>query len=288
MTRSRPIPRPHYPAAIERHYAAQLVAFVRALRKIMAAEMQRTYAEALAERNLLVKVDSRGEELRQDAWWSDLIASAVSAISLRDRTPMTVAQRLVRRVSEQVSRFSQNDWRRLAEAQASVNLFKSEPWLNPMLEDWSRSNAQLISSIEQRYREAVADRASDMVRQGQPPAAFAKELERQYELTRSRARLIARTETSKLNGQISKARSQALGLDVYVWSTSKDERVRASHKVLQGKVCSYRDPTVYKDDVSDKEWKKRTSLGAYEGDPGQDFQCRCVGAAVIDLEAMLG
>ena len=106
-------------------------------------------------------------------------------------------------------------------------------------------------------------------------------------MTESRARLIARDQVSKLNGQITQGRNQALGLDLYVWSDSSDERVRESHDVMDGKVCRWDDPTVYADTVEDAQagrWKSRASIGGVDQHPGQDFQCRCVSRAVIPPE----
>ena len=112
-------------------------------------------------------------------------------------------------------------------------------------------------------------------------AAFQKELIKEYGLSTARAKLIARTEVAKLNGQISKSRQESLGVPEYDWSTSGDERVRPSHKVLNGKICRWDDPTVYRN-PGETEWRKRSTIGGYIGDPGEDYQCRCISMARIE------
>ena len=88
----------------------------------------------------------------------------------------------------------------------------------------------------------------------------------------------------KLNGQISQAQSQELGLELYVWSTSMDDRVRESHALMEGLLCRYDDATVCSYD-NGKTWVDRPS-GAVQLNPGQDIQCRCVGLAFYpELEA---
>jgi len=78
-----------------------------------------------------------------------------------------------------------------------------------------------------------------------------------------RAKLIARDQVSKLNGQVTQERQKSLGVDKYIWRTSLDERVRDTHLILEGRTFSWDDPP----DV---------------GHPGEDFQCRCTAEPVLD------
>lgn len=79
----------------------------------------------------------------------------------------------------------------------------------------------------------------------------------------NRARLIARDQISKLNGQVTQERQKALGIDQYIWRTSMDERVRDSHRELEGQTFSWDNPPAV-------------------GNPGDDFQCRCTAEPVLD------
>jgi uncharacterized protein with gpF-like domain len=97
--------------------------------------------------------------------------------------------------------------------------------------------------------------------------------------------LIARDQTSKLNGQIAKKKMQDVGANIYQWQDSNDNRVRSTHRVLDGKYCTWDDPTVYADTLQDAiagKWKSRAPIGAVELHPGQDFQCRCWGSPVFN------
>ncbi|MEY0497658.1 phage minor head protein, partial [Providencia rettgeri] len=82
---------------------------------------------------------------------------------------------------------------------------------------------------------------------------------------------------------LTESRSRALGLDLYEWGGAGDERERDSHRKLNGKLCKYSDPAVYSDDGG-KTWKKRKSIGAYEGHPGTDYQCRCVALPYVSWD----
>lgn len=81
-------------------------------------------------------------------------------------------------------------------------------------------------------------------------------------VSESRAELIARDQTLKLNGAINQAHQRSVGVEAYVWSTSGDERVRDSHADLDGQTFAWNAPPE-------------------PGHPGEDFQCRCVALPII-------
>ena len=79
---------------------------------------------------------------------------------------------------------------------------------------------------------------------------------------------------------VTQARMRSIGLELYVWSTSGDEKVRPSHKLMDGLLCRWDDATVYREDGG-KTWKPRPA-GAVRLHPGMDIQCRCVALAYFD------
>ena len=103
-------------------------------------------------------------------------------------------------------------------------------------------------------------------------------------LAGSRARLIARDQVGKLNARLTKQRMEDIDVNLYEWRTAGDERVRSTHSPLNRKICSWEDNTVYADSVEEAvngEWKQRSDIGAFEGIPGEDIQCRCTGTPVF-------
>lgn len=260
--------RPPYPSAIERGYRAALLAYADALYQGARAIALPAYETALAERNL---------EMRRDAW-PQYLETALSYLTfgLDTETPIRAA----RRVTAGLRAFGDKAYKAFAREAVGVAAIQSEPRLESLMESWSVNNAKLISSIQQRYHADVAQAAQNYVRMGRPSSEFAAELRRQHGLTRTRAKLIARTETAKLNSAVTRERQEALGLDVYIWRTSRDERVRHTHEVMEGKYCKYSDPTVYAD-TPHGPWLKRSSIQGYQGDPGTDFQCRCTAEADV-------
>ncbi len=87
-------------------------------------------------------------------------------------------------------------------------------------------------------------------------------IEERFDVSQSRADLIARDQTLKLNGQVTMARQTGAGIESYVWTTAGDDRVRDEHDAQDGETFSWDDPPP-------------------TGHPGDDFQCRCTAFPVI-------
>lgn len=142
---------------------------------------------------------------------------------------------------------------------------KLAPALNLKVEE----NVDLIKTIPQtllgRVKAAVLRNATA----GASPVPLVDQIQAISGSTYSRAKLIARDQTAKTNASLTELRDEALGITEYRWMTSRDERVRPSHRAKQGQIFRYDDPP------------------ADTGNPGHDYQCRCVAQAIIDLDKLL-
>lgn len=143
-------------------------------------------------------------------------------------------------------------------------------------------NASLIKSVATQFKQEIADTIMTNVQSGERSTNLITQIKDRYHVTQSRAKLIARDQTSKLNGSLVKARSEALGAKTYIWSGTGDERERNSHFVMNGKLCRFDDKTVYSDDDG-QTWKKRKQIGGVELHPSEDYQCRCAALPVVEF-----
>lgn len=143
-------------------------------------------------------------------------------------------------------------------------------------------NADLIKSVATQFKQEISDTIMQNVYEGQRSTNLITQIKERYNVSQSRAKLIARDQTSKLNGSLVKARAQAVGSKTYIWSSVGDERTRESHRVLNGMLCKMSDDTVYSDD-NGETWKSRRSIGAFIGKPTEDYQCRCAMLPVVEF-----
>lgn len=98
---------------------------------------------------------------------------------------------------------------------------------------------------------------------------LSEKIQASFGVSESKADLIARDQTLKLNGQLTETRQTSVGITHYIWTTSNDERVRPDHAELDGQTFPWDDPPVTNDDGD-------------TNNPGGDYQCRCTAFPVLD------
>ncbi|WP_435638249.1 phage head morphogenesis protein [Carnimonas bestiolae] len=101
---------------------------------------------------------------------------------------------------------------------------------------------ELITSLPTEAASRVQRLALKDVVEGSRSSERVKQIMRSGNVSESRARTIARTETGRATGAIRQARSQASGAIGYIWATSHDADVRSSHKALDGKLIFWDQP----------------------------------------------
>lgn len=114
----------------------------------------------------------------------------------------------------------------------------------------------IIAKLQKAYGEGVSFRGTEV-------EEYVKER------LGKRAKLIIRTESAKLNSALTEVRSLKLGLRAYIWSTSEDRRVRASHKMMDGVLVF---------------WGTRLELDKMVGNAGEFPNCRCVPLSIFELD----
>jgi SPP1 gp7 family putative phage head morphogenesis protein len=150
--------------------------------------------------------------------------------------------------------------------------------MEPMLRTMAVHNAALISSIPSYVGEQITKRAQRLQLEGKRAGQIQKELRLAMpELAKSRIALIARTEISRAETDFTRVRAERIGLDYYQWETSKDQRVRASHRKLDQVLVSWSDPP-----APDALIGLKSTLGP--GHAGQFPNCRCIALPIADLD----
>ena len=132
--------------------------------------------------------------------------------------------------------------------------------------------SNLLSFINIHNVNASAANIADNYMEGKTAMDIIKEMQKQYGIDKRHAMLIARDQTAKLNAAITQHQQQEAGIESYTWSTSWDDRVRDSHRKLDGKPFRWDDPP-------------ETEKGR-KCHPGQDYQCRCCAIPIINIDKL--
>lgn len=182
-------------------------------------------------------------------------------------------------------KWNNEQWGKYTKAALGQSYIAYEPWVKETTQAWANANFKLVKSLCDDYIKQLNFLVSDGVAKGRTWTAIMKDIQaKDWNISKAKTKLLARDQIGKLNGRMAKRRQQEAGVDLYEWSTSRDERVRDSHRVLDGKICTYADDTVYAESVEDAlagNWLSRSSIDAFEGIPGEDFQCRCEAIPVM-------
>lgn len=211
---------------------------------------------------------------RLDASGSDELAQLFARMRIKAEQQVSAAAALVAgrfvRDSERSNRAAMNTQYTTL---LKIDPFKGSKGLETVMRARVRANVDLITSIPFELLEQVEEVVRPAVSEGLRVEELMKQVQRRFEVSDNRAQLIARDQVGKFNGELARERSQSLGVETYVWSTSKDVRVRADHQHLEGTVQRYDEPPVV---------DERTGA---TGNPGDDYQCRC--QALPQVSALL-
>jgi len=126
------------------------------------------------------------------------------------------------------------------------------------IKNWTPDQITRMRGMVEQYQTSASDEAlTDIIM-------------REWGVTSNKAAFLARQETSLFFSKFSMNRASSAGVRRYKWSTSHDERVRVSHKELNGTIHSVDDPPVV---------DPKTGRRAH---PGEDFLCRCTAIWVLE------
>lgn len=270
-----------YPFGVEKKYSRQLQGFFKPLTE---------YVENFINQNMEPLLRGDSKDLHLDAipgdTFRDMIYNLENWLSVympdiselpEDRNNNVILAALGKTADEAME-FGNKEFAKMLDKGIHVNLPTSASWWNDMKSSWAEDNYTLITSNAKNYVSKINTLTEQAIVNGMSPKKLKEEIYKATEgLTQKHCKLIARDQMGKLNGQITQAQMQEIGLDYYVWSTAFDDRVRDSHASMEGLLCRWDDASVCSYDGG-KTWVDRPS-DAVQLHPGQDIQCRCVGLA---------
>ena len=124
---------------------------------------------------------------------------------------------------------------------------------------------ETIKVMEHKYTSTLIE---EVAKGNLGRGAFQRQLE---EHGHKNAKLIARTETAKLQTAILENRATGLGSPCYIWLASNDKRTRPSHKAMNGVVVFWRQNQLQK-----------PHLDNMYGNAGEFPNCRCAPQPIFD------
>src|SRR5271166_1747974 len=171
---------------------------------------------------------------------------AASALRRYADTLSPWAEASARRMVLDIAARTDVTWRKLADEMGRNfrDLFAGESDLTISSRYWQLMADQvtLIRSIPLDGAERIHKLVTEGVVEGVRFTSIASEIQRTYAVSRSKANLIARTETGRVISNLTQARAESAGSPGYVWRTVRDADVRHSHRMMEGQFVRWDSP----------------------------------------------
>jgi SPP1 gp7 family putative phage head morphogenesis protein len=295
--KTRPFKEPEFPDMIVLEYGKAIVKEVNKIDKLVKEllfpqlnKITNTKNERL---DSSIRIDDTDNSFR-NLFGVGLVAAILRKMKSRfygellgeDEEPrQTLFSKSIRRMSkpflERTNNFAETRFVKEFENQTGTKPLERHLDVNEFIKDATRKNVALIKTVPQQYFNQIQTLVENAVDKGQLTREVKEEIAKIRDTAKTRARIIARDQVSKLVGVTEEARQRNLGVTHYIWRTLGDSRVRSfansngysDHKRLDGTIQKWSQPpvTVF-----------RGKRAGERNHPTQDIQCRCFPQAVFD------
>ncbi|WP_122425151.1 phage minor head protein [Pseudomonas viridiflava] len=246
------------------------------------ARLQRLVKQVKADiaKEVMPLVRQLAPEYTQDAVvttdaWSDLIIAAMRRLTSKWASfgVDAGADRIAGEFVQSALKKSERDLKK----SMGIDVFSGSKTLQDYLKASAQQNAQLIKSIPAKYLDEVQTLVMANMRSGMRPGFIEKALQEQFGVSQRRAKVIARDQTGKINGELAEKQQIGAGFEYFQWIDSDDRRVRHRHSEIANKVTAYGKGIYRWDDLP-------LSDSGVPIKPGSDYQCRCIARPVSARE----
>lgn len=277
-----------YPKGIEAHYKTMLTNFFRPLVKFVDEFLQENSAALLRGDSVDIRCDAMPggtfrKMVEQMEGWLAVYMPTVPEMQAGQNNVVFMG---LGETADSLKKYEDKQFQKQLQSGIGVQFQTNAPWWAGTKASWAQNNYSLITSNARNYVSQINTLAEQAVVNGLSVNQLQEQIKKASAgLTDKKCRLLARDQIGKLQGQIAQAQMEEVGLEMYVWETSGDERVRGnpngkypqaspSHFLMDGLLCRWDDAGVCSKDGG-KTWESRPA-NAVKLHPGQDIQCRCI------------
>lgn len=174
-------------------------------------------------------------------------------------------------------RLTTEEWRREVSKTLGINIlddYYSGEFYREQLKLWTDENVSLISTLPEEVFDEMQDIVENGLLNGKSNRDIVREIQERFNVSRNQARFYAVDQIAKLNAAITHQQQTECGVEEYIWSSSRDQRVRERHAQLDGTKHRWDTPPIV---------DTKTGRRAH---PGEDYRCRCVALPVFNIETI--
>lgn len=270
---------PLYPIAAER----EMKRVARDYLKLFHSEVKAKMPEIAAEYRKNRSDDTRFDDFSDLTRALRRIFTSISK-SLEQSVGAFKLRKRLNRIAQMTRETSKREWMKAVHRTLGIDLLKDYydgDFYEDTTQRWVADNVNKIRSIPASELGEMERIIKDGYLAGKPITEVAKDIQAQYNTTKSKAMFLARDQIGTLNSQITRHQQEDAGVYCYKWSDSGDERVRECHSTLNGQIFRWDDPP--------EMWYTTKKGVVYTGrrcHPGEDYSCRCCAVPVFDIKTI--
>jgi len=163
----------------------------------------------------------------------------------------------------------ERDWRKTAKSIEVVPEMTPEALKN-IAENYSNNMKLYIKDLSEKNIKNLRQTVEKNAMQGFRAENLVEDIHKNYGVSKTKAKFLARQETSLLMSQHKEQRYKSVGIRKYRWSATRDKRLRDRHAELDGEIFTWDNPPIV---------DKKTKRTAH---PGEDYNCRCRAIPIVD------
>ena len=266
------------PQSADREYERMIDAYMKTLKTELERELPNLRKEYAKQHQQEItdkhRADSSDDFMKELAdilhRIENKILKAMGAFELKKR---------LERIAKLSAKLSTAEWKRLVKRTLGIDIMEdyyNGEFYQEAVDKWVSENVDLITTIPQDTLGNMKETIYAGWNQGLSTADIAKNITKDYAVSKKHAKFIARDQMAKLNCDITKKQHEDAGVSEYIWDDSRDERVRPWHRILNGQKFKWSDPPEM------MELRKGQWVGTGRHcHPGQDYNCRCVATPVF-------
>lgn len=237
-------------------YRGQLLSLVKRLRD---------HTEAAISAAIKANIQSSDGYTKDETprWINEALSFSRASFNLSD----TYAKMLALQQAKRVSGYVDDSFISTMKAVIGIDVsaLMAPHGIKAMMDKATDANIYLIKSIPSEYFGKLQEAITANWESGMRPENLISTIAHIGDVTESRAKLIARDQTAKMNSAFTQVRQVSVGINSYIWQTAGDERVREEHAMMDGETV---------------RWDSPPSIG----NVGEEVNCRCVAIPVIESD----
>lgn len=212
--------------------------------------------------------DSFFDDVKNVSEWFKNLLNKVSSFLKLDWIKNIVSNH-----SQKIINYSKNKIDKQVNKVYNLNPFYKEDNIKKSVQYWINYNIKSISDIPINYVNKLENIVNNVISQNKgindkqkSIEIFKESLIDTHNKIENNVAFLSRDQVNSLDGEATMVLQNEIGVKKFIWQTCRDERVRKTHRELEGQLC---------------EWNNLPKINGETVWPGSQINCRCTAKPIF-------